>query len=72
MSSISKAQLVCVIRGPVMLITLGVLFLVDYFGGLPFYKTFPVLLIVFGVLKLMERLAAQWDSGGQTPAGGHV
>ncbi len=65
----SKAQMIAAMRGPLMLITLGVLFLLDYSGGYPFYKTFPVLLIVFGVLKLLERLAAQWDSPGQTPAG---
>lgn len=45
-------------RGPLILITLGILFAVDQSGGLPFYRTWPVLFIVFGVLKLIERLLA--------------
>ncbi len=69
--SISRTQLVCAVRGPLMLITLGTLFLLDYFGPgwYPFYKTFPVLLIVFGVLKLIERLVAQSEAG-EAPARG--
>lgn len=48
------------IRGPVMLITLGSLFAVDYFGSYPFWRTWPVLIIVFGALKLLE-----WGTAGQ-------
>ncbi len=43
------------IRGPIMLITIGALFAVDHFGPYPFWRTWPVLIIVYGVLKLMER-----------------
>lgn len=44
--------------GPVVLITLGVLFLADHFGwGLSFGKLWPVLLIVIGIVKLVEALA---------------
>jgi hypothetical protein len=64
----TKTELLAAVRGPVMLITLGVLFLIDYFGPYPFYKTFPVLLIVFGFLKLLERLVAQSEAGATTPA----
>jgi hypothetical protein len=46
------------IRGPVLLITLGLLFTADYFCGYPFHRTWPVLLIVFGILKLLERMGA--------------
>jgi hypothetical protein len=46
------------VRGPV-LITLGVLFTVDYFYGYPFHRTWPVLLIVFGILKLLERMSVR-------------
>jgi hypothetical protein len=45
-------------RGPLVLITLGVLFAIDQAGGVPFHRTWPVLFIVFGVLKLIERLLA--------------
>ena len=66
------------IRGPIMLITLGVLVAIDYAGIYGFWRTWPVLIIVFGVLKLAERAAAKnpaYHPGypGQqpgTPAGG--
>jgi hypothetical protein len=43
------------IRGPVMLITLGTLLSIDHFGNVGFARTWPVLLIVFGIFKLAER-----------------
>lgn len=45
--------------GPVVLITLGVLFLVGKFGwGYGFGQLWPVLLIVIGVVKLLESMAS--------------
>jgi hypothetical protein len=41
-------------RGPVLLIVLGVLFAVDSFGPVSFSRTWPVLLIVFGLFKLLD------------------
>jgi hypothetical protein len=73
------------VRGPVILICLGVLFAVDQAGGVGFHRTWPVLLVVYGVLKLVERLLAppvgpppapaSWTPGGpgnwgQPPQGG--
>jgi len=52
-----RPQLMRAIRGPILLITLGVLFTADYFYGYPFHRTWPVLLIVFGILKLLERVS---------------
>jgi hypothetical protein len=49
----------CAVRGPIMLITLGVLLSIDHFGSVSFARTWPVLLIVFGVFKLMERSGAR-------------
>ena len=46
------------VRGPVVLITLGVLFAIDQMQGIAFRRTWPVLLVVFGVMKLIERLLA--------------
>jgi len=43
------------IRGPIMLIVLGSLVAIDYAGIYGFWRTWPILIIVFGVLKLMER-----------------
>lgn len=49
----------CAVRGPVLLITLGVLLSIDHFGSVSFARTWPVLLIVFGLFKLMERSGAR-------------
>lgn len=45
------------IRGPILLITLGVLFAIHQAGLLPFSRTWPLLLIVIGLMKLFERMA---------------
>lgn len=50
-------ELLRALRGPVMLITLGALLTADRFSGISFTKTWPVLLIVLGVMKLLERTA---------------
>lgn len=43
------------LTGPVILVTIGVMFLVDEFvPGWGISKTWPVLLIVMGVLKLVD------------------
>jgi len=47
------------IRGPILLITVGVLFAMQQSGALPFSHTWPLLIIVIGVLKLIERMVAQ-------------
>jgi hypothetical protein len=43
------------IRGPIVLIAIGVLFAVHQAGELPFSRTWPLLIIVVGVMKLIER-----------------
>jgi len=47
------------VRGPIMLITLGSLVAIDYAGVYGFWRTWPILIIVFGVLKLLERASAK-------------
>ena len=49
--------LVSALRGPLTLITLGVLFALNNFTPWGFQQTWPVLLIVFGLLSLMRRAA---------------
>jgi len=44
-------------RGPLLLITIGVLIVIDYNTPFGFSHTWPILIIVFGVLKLLERVA---------------
>jgi hypothetical protein len=51
------------LRGPILLITLGILLLLQRFADASFGKTWPILLIVFGVMKLVERMI----SGGNQP-----
>jgi hypothetical protein len=46
-------QLMRAISGPVILITIGVLFMIDRFTEFRFSQTWPVLLIVIGILKLL-------------------
>ena len=50
------------IRGPILLITLGILFAIHQAGVLSFSRTWPLLIIVIGIMKLLER------SSGAAPA----
>ena len=51
----SEPSLIRSIRGPITLITVGVLFALNNFTQYSFDKTWPVLLIVFGLLSLLKR-----------------
>lgn len=62
----SSAAVVHAIRGPILLITLGVLVTTDHFGGYSFGRTWPLLLIVFGLLILIEKMLRATTP---TPAG---
>lgn len=50
-----ESRMLHAIRGPVTLITLGVLFALNNFTPYRFSETWPVLLIVFGALSLLGR-----------------
>jgi hypothetical protein len=60
----NHASLVGALRGPVMLIVLGLLFVVDHNDGPGFTNTWPALIIVYGLFKLLEALAAKGALGG--------
>ncbi len=64
----TSVELIRAVRGPILLIVLGLLFVGQYWGQWPFYKTWPVLLIAYGLLKLLEHLAPE----NRTPAGGSI
>ena len=51
----NDVPLVRAIRGPITLITVGVLFALNNFTSYRFNQTWPVLLIVFGLLSLLCR-----------------
>jgi hypothetical protein len=53
-----------------MLITLGSLVEIDYMGIYGFSRTWPVLIIIFGLLKLLERVAAGPAVSNTPPPGG--
>jgi hypothetical protein len=60
-----NANLARAIRGPIILITLGILFAIDHFGSFSFGRTWPVLIIVIGLMKLIERADAPQSGGIQ-------
>jgi len=67
-------MLIRAIRGPLLLIALGVLLMLQRFSDFSFQRSWPILIILFGVLKLAERavLHAGPPAGGpaQTPPAG--
>ena len=52
----SARALLLAVRGPVMLVTLGLLMAADQLDRVSFSRTWPVLLILFGLFKLAEHL----------------
>jgi hypothetical protein len=58
------------VRGPVILITLGILFAIDHFGSLRFERSWPVLIIVIGIMKLLERPSQPQQGVPQAQQGG--
>jgi len=57
------ANLVRAIRMPITLIALGALFVANNFTEYGFHQTWPVLLIVFGLLSLLGRASASAPEG---------
>jgi hypothetical protein len=47
-----SAALINAVRGPVIMITVGILFALDEFSVASFTKTWPAILIVVGILNL--------------------
>lgn len=62
-----SAALIRAVRGPILLIAIGALFAVDLMGPFSFRQTWPILVILIGVMKLAEHLAEKRQA---TPAGG--
>jgi hypothetical protein len=55
------------LMGPAMLVTLGVLFLLDNVSNIEFHKTWPAILLVIGVVKLLQSNASSAGHGGGLP-----
>ena len=55
----SNRTLMQAIRGPIILITIGVLFALDHMTEFTFGRTWPAILIVAGLLSLGDRFVSQ-------------
>jgi hypothetical protein len=59
----NNPSLMHAIRGPVMMITVGVLFALNQMTDFTFSKTWPALLIVLGLLSLGEHISGPKSDG---------
>lgn len=59
-----NSNLFAAIRGPIMLIAVGVLFAIDHAGVFGIRQSWPVLLVLIGLLKLLEHLTAESRTPG--------
>ncbi len=57
------------LMGPAILVTLGVLFLLDNISSIDFGKTWPAILLVIGVVKLVQSNASYDGHVGPLPPG---
>jgi hypothetical protein len=55
------------LMGPAILVTVGVLFLIQQLGIMDFGRSFPILLIVIGVIKIAQRTAPDMGHVQPTP-----
>jgi hypothetical protein len=53
--NVSFWELARAVRGPIMLVTFGVLMALNHTEKIGFERSWPVLIIVYGLLKLAER-----------------
>lgn len=53
------ALFVQAVRGPILLITIGTLFAVHQAGILSFSRTWPLIIIMLGIMKLVERMVGR-------------
>jgi len=54
----NNALLLRALRGPLTLILIGILFVIDHNGAIAFTKTWPIIIIFLGVVRLGERALA--------------
>ncbi|MEO7652734.1 MAG: DUF5668 domain-containing protein [Bryobacteraceae bacterium] len=59
----NSRSLIAAIRGPIMLITIGTLFALDHTTSFTFWRTWPAILIILGLLNLAERLGTSGPAG---------
>ncbi len=62
MSPNMPSNLFRALRGPVLMMTLGAVLAFDHFTNYDFGDTWPLLLIAFGVMTMLEHLFGRADS----------
>ncbi len=56
------------LTGPAVLITIGTLILIEHLHGPSFHRTWPIILLMIGLVRLLEmNNRPTWPSGGQMP-----
>ena len=63
---ITGNELIRAVRGPIILITVGTLFALDHFTPWGVHQTWPVILIVVGLLTLVGRATRSGPTAGGT------
>jgi hypothetical protein len=58
-----KPSIITAIRGPIMLMAIGALFAADQMDRMSITRSWPALLILFGVLKLLEFVSGRQRIG---------
>lgn len=66
-----NSNLFAAIRGPILLIAVGVLFAIDHAGMFGIRQSWPVLLVLVGLLKLLEHLTSEPRQPAPPMAGGN-
>jgi hypothetical protein len=61
---VTAKALLLAVRGPVLLVTLGLLMAADQLDRMSFARTWPVLLILLGLFKLAEHLGSHDHTEG--------
>ncbi|MCS6952107.1 MAG: DUF5668 domain-containing protein [Bryobacterales bacterium] len=64
----TPSSLLRVLRGPILLIALGVLLTADQFTPYGFGRTWPVLLILYGLLRLLEHVVEPKPTASYPPS----
>jgi hypothetical protein len=70
MNDDKQAMIANAIRGPVIMITIGLLFLLDRLTPLSFSRTWPIILIVVGGLALAGSTRSRGARNGYSGPGG--
>ena len=55
------------LMGPAMLVTIGILFLLDNTAHIEFHRTWPAILLVIGIVKLVQSNASSRSHIGPLP-----